>query len=180
MLCLSISNIRSKDGCPQNMPTGSLCVCRLPCVQPCCKDGRFRYKRAGGGRRGRGVDLTSAALHSIYLSAALADSATGTAHGHDTTTCVTIVSKRRLHEPMISAGVCNALTLLQCQTRVISCQQGYKRGYSWGKRGVERGLPCHVNLVLEEDVVKSCLQVLLVLNVSLVVGSVHLQVHVMY
>jgi hypothetical protein len=39
------------------------------------------------------------------------------------------------------------------------------------------GLPGHVYLVLKEDVVKGCLQVLLVLNVSLVVGSIHLHVH---
>ncbi len=35
--------------------------------------------------------------------------------------------------------------------------------------------PGHVNLVLEEDVIKGCLQVVLVLNVGLVVGAVHLQ-----
>ena len=54
------------------------------------------------------------------------------------------------------------------------------KGIEWAtcgrNRGVDRGLPCHVNLVLEEDVVKSCLQVLLILNVSLVVGSIHLRV----
>jgi len=55
--------------------------------------------------------------------------------------------------------------------------RGVKRGYCGGKGGVDKGVPCHVNLVLEEDVVKSCLQVLLVLNVSLVVGSVHLHDH---
>lgn len=55
--------------------------------------------------------------------------------------------------------------------------RGVKRGYCGGKGGVDKGIPCHVNLVLEEDVVKSCLQVLLVLNVSLVVGSVHLHDH---
>ena len=46
-----------------------------------------------------------------------------------------------------------------------------------GGGGVDKGLPGHVNLVLEEDVVKSCLQVLLVLNVSLVVGSIDLHDH---
>ena len=37
--------------------------------------------------------------------------------------------------------------------------------------------PGHVNLVLEEDVVEGSLQVLLVLNVSLVVGPIHLPTH---
>lgn len=43
--------------------------------------------------------------------------------------------------------------------------------------GCEGGSPGHVNLVLEEDVVEGGLQVLLVLNVSLVVGPVHLHTH---
>ncbi len=46
-----------------------------------------------------------------------------------------------------------------------------------GGGGVDKGLQGHVYLVLEEDIVKGCLQVLLVLNVSLVVGSIHLHVH---
>ena len=63
-------------------------------------------------------------------------------------------------------------------THVSKGINGAKRG---GKteEGCDKGLPGHVNLVLEEDVVKSCLQVLLVLNVSLVVWSVHLHVHLM-
>ena len=43
--------------------------------------------------------------------------------------------------------------------------------------GHEAGSPGHVNLVLEEDVIEGSLQVLLVLNVSLVVGPVHLHTH---
>ncbi len=79
-----------------------------------------------------------------------------------------------MREALINSGVCNAVTLLQCQTHVSKGIEGATCG---GTRGVDKRLPCHVNLVLEEDVVKSCLQVLLVLNVSLVVGSIHLHHH---
>ncbi len=80
---------------------------------------------------------------------------------------------------MISSGVSNAVNLLAMPDPCCLMSARVLQGLIGGGRGgggqqVDKGLPCHVNLVLEEDVVKSCLQVLLVLNVSLVVGAIHL------
>ena len=79
-----------------------------------------------------------------------------------------------MREALINSGVCNAVPC--CNARPMSAMV-LKELLVGGQGGFNKRLPCHVNLVLEKDVVKSCLQVLLVLNVSLVVGSIHLHHH---